>query len=131
MKKNQNTDEREESVKVEKIQNNKNQNKTLFETIKSKLIEMGVEYVKTNIEQSKNAIFGFIEKNIERRIRKEIRRYQFLLLSSIILLIGILFMLYAAFQFIAYIANLPLFLTNLIFGFFLILIGSIIYAINK
>jgi len=131
MKKTQNADDIEQSVKVEKIQQSKNQNRTIFETIKSKLIEMGVEYVKTNIEQSKNAIFGFIEKNIERRIRKEIRRYQFLLLSSIILLIGILFMLYATFQFISYIAELPLFITNLAFGFFLVIIGSIIYAINK
>ena len=103
----------------------------IFESIKNKLIEVGVEYVKANMEQSKNAILGFIERNIENRIRKEIRRYQMLTLGLIILMIGALFILYGGFEFISYLAGFPSFVTNLIFGFSLLVVGSIIYFVNK
>ena len=48
-----------------------------------------------------------------------------------LLIIGALFVLYGGFEFISYLANLPSFITNLLFGFFLIIIGSIIYYMNK
>lgn len=120
-----------DSVELEKISNKKNNTSTIFESVKNKLIEVGVEYVKSNMEQSKSAIFGFIERNIEARIKKEIRRYQMITLGLVVLIIGILFVLYSAFEFISYLAGFPSFLTNLLFGFFLLIIGSIIYAINK
>lgn len=117
-------------IKVEKTLKKSTTN-TIFESIKNKLIEVGVEYVKANMEQSKSAIFGFIERNIENRIRKEVKRYQMLTLGLIILIIGILFILYSGFEFISYLAGFPSFLTNLVFGFFLLLVGSIIYLMNK
>lgn len=131
MKKDSTESNIETETKIVKTQNQKSSAHNIFENVKNKLIEVGVEYVKANMEQSKSAIFGFIEKNIEARIKKEIRRYQMITLGLIVLLIGVLFVLYSAFEFISYLANFPSFLTNLIFGFFLLIIGSIIYAINK
>lgn len=131
MKKTQDNGEVLNNAEIIKNKNQKSPVSSIFESIKNKLIEVGVEYVKTNMEQSKNAIFGFIEKNIENRIRKEIRRYQMIFLGSTILLIGLLFVLYGGFEFISYLAGFPQFITNLLYGFCLLIVGSIIYFKNK
>jgi len=103
----------------------------LFDSIKNKLIELGIDFVKKNIETTKDQILKYIEKNLERRIKREIKRYITLSFGIFIVIIGTLFILYSTFEFIGYLLQFPSFIINLFYGLFLLIIGLFMYYYYK
>jgi len=103
--------------------------KGLVDTFKDKLIEVGVDYFKKNVEKTKKDILKYVEKTIEMKIKKEIKKYSFITVSFILMGLGSLFVLFGMIAGIVYLLNLPTFFTSIFFGGLLLLIGIIIYLI--
>ncbi len=102
---------------------------SLIDMAKAKLIEIGVDYFKKNIETSKKEIFKYIEKNIERKIKNEIKKQSFKIISLILFGLGIIFLIYSFFQILVLLLNLELFFVNILFGLTSVLIGIILYLL--
>ncbi len=71
-------------------------------------------------------IKGSVKRTLKGVIKKEIRKYTHSILSIIVLVIGMMFLMYGIIAAVLYLLELPLFLTNIIFGFILLIIGIII-----
>jgi len=102
----------------------------IVDSIKLKLLEIGTEYVKKNVENSKKEILKYIEKNIERKIKRELKKIINKIISIVLLAIGGLFLLYGTISVISFIFNFPTFVTILIFGLILTSIGIIFWKNN-
>jgi len=102
----------------------------ILESLKSKLIEVGVDYAKKNIEQSKKQIVKYIEKNIEKKIKKEIKKTVNKSIAFILFGLGASFLLFGFISMIVSLLSLPTFISPLTFGGFLFLVGLIIYLGN-
>ncbi|MDA3856124.1 MAG: hypothetical protein PF569_07750 [Candidatus Woesearchaeota archaeon] len=108
---------------------------TIVDELKNKLIESAVAYAKDNIDNSKKEIANYIEsrlkKNLEEKIRKEVKKYLYLSTSFLLFVVGALFLIYALIQILIHVLVLPNFIGNLIFSALLLLLGFILYIISK
>ena len=102
----------------------------LIDALKVKLIEMGTDYIKKKLESTKNDILKHLEKTIEKKVKREVRKYSYTLAAYLSLVLGGLFVLYGLIATIVYLLNLPLFITSIIFGFIFIIFGVIVYLLR-
>lgn len=103
---------------------------SLIDSVKLKLIEVGADYFKKKFETSKKDIIKYIEKEIDKKIRKEVRKITVKIIFYILLSLGGIFLLFGIFSAVIYLLELPEFLTSILFGLFLILIGVFIWGFN-
>lgn len=99
----------------------------LSDAIKSKLIEIGVDYFKKNIEKSKQEIVKYLEKSIEKKIKKEVKRATDKALFIVFVSLGALFVLYGIIAGVVEALGLAPFITQLVFGLLFLLVGVIFY----
>jgi len=98
----------------------------ITDILKSKLLEVGKEYLKDNLNKTKNQILKSIEKTFEKKIKKEIKKSIYKILSYVLLSLGGLFLLYGILIIILELLLLPSYLANILFGFILIIIGFLL-----
>lgn len=100
----------------------------IVDEIKSKLFEIGIDYLKRNVENSKREILRYIEKNIEIKIKREIEKISIKLMGGFFVGLGVFFLLYGLIAALIYVLQLPTFTANIIFGLLFAIIGLIIYS---
>jgi hypothetical protein len=103
---------------------------TIINSVKLKAFEIGKEYFKDKIETTKEDVLRYIEKTIEQKIKKEVKKILYSTVALILAITGIIFLIFGAIAALVHITNLPNFFTPLFFGLILML-GSIIIYINK
>jgi ABC-type xylose transport system permease subunit len=107
----------------------------IFDDIKNKLVDIALDYAKKNIESSKKEIASYLENkikaNIEMRVKKELKRYSFLVFSLVLLLIGVLLLVYSLFGIFGAFFEIPIYIVNLAYSLILLSIGSIVFIIYK
>ena len=107
----------------------------IFDEIKHKISEFIMDYAKKSLIRSQKEIFNYVEKQIELKIKKElkklVRKYSFIISGIILLGIGLLFLFYSLFEIIFYLLEVPEIFLNLTYGLFLIAVGFILYYSHK
>ncbi len=102
---------------------------TLLDSIKLKLIEVATDYVKANLQKTQKEIVKYAQKQIEIKIKKEVKKVSYKIAAYSLLGLGVIFFVYGLFSLASYLLNLPTFTTNLAFGGFLLIIGFVIWMI--
>ena len=112
----------------------KSQTNDLFDSFKKKLIDLGIDYVKTNFKFKKEDIAQYVEKhiqkNLEIKVKKEVRKQTYKFSSYVLLGLGFSFITYFILDLIVILLQLPAILTNLLFGLFLALFGALLYILR-
>jgi len=103
------------------------QKPTIVDSMKQKALEFGTQYFKEKVETTKDDILKYVEKIIEEKIKKELRKLVFGLISLILLSFGLIFIIYSGFETLVYFLGLPDFFVNIFFGILLLLFSFIIY----
>ncbi|MEC8220689.1 MAG: hypothetical protein VX028_01340 [Nanoarchaeota archaeon] len=101
-----------------------------FSSIKNKFSEFVSEQITINIKSIQKNIIKSIEKQIERKVRKIVKKVISKTLFLILTLIGVLFLSYGIIEMILVLLALPVFLTPIIYGSLLILVGLVIYGFS-
>jgi hypothetical protein len=101
---------------------------TILNSVKSKAFEIGKEYFKDKIETTKDDVLRYIEKTIEQKIKKEVKKILYSTVALILAITGIIFLIFGAIAALVHITNLPNFFTPLFFGLILMLSSIIIYV---
>lgn len=104
--------------------------KSFFSSIKNKFSEFVSEQITINMKSIQKNIIKNIEKQIERKVKKIVKKVISKTLFFILTLIGILFLSYGIIEMILVLLTLPLFLTPIIYGGLLILVGLLIYSFS-
>lgn len=100
---------------------------TIVDSIKEKAFEFGTQYFKEKFETTKEDILNYIEKTIEQKIKKEVRKFLLTTTSIILAITGITFLLFGTISALVHLAKLPGFFTELLFGLILLIVSLIIY----
>lgn len=100
---------------------------TIVSSIKDKAFEFGAQYFKEKFETTKEDILKYIEKTIEQKIKKEVRKFLFTVISILLAITGIIFLLFGGISALVHLAKLPGFFTELLFGLILLIVSLIIY----
>ena len=102
--------------------------KSLIDDIVSVFLKKFGDFVFNYIGKSQISkdIQGSVKRTLKDIIKREIRKYTLSILSVIVIIIGMMFLMYGIIAAVLYLLELPLFLTNIIFGFVLLIIGLII-----
>ncbi len=103
---------------------------TFFSSIKNKFSEFISEQITVNIKSIQKNIIKSIEKQIEKKVKRIVKKVISKTLFLILTIVGILFLSYGIIEMILILLTLPLFLTPIIYGSLLILIGLLIYGFS-
>ena len=98
--------------------------------IKEKSVEIGVDYFKRNTKFLEKDLTKYIEKVIERKIKKEVKKYTYSIFSIVFLTISSLFILFGLISMFTYGANLPTYMTSLIFGGIILMISLVFFLLK-
>lgn len=104
---------------------------SFFDNLKNKFYESSTEYFKRQFEKTKQEVFSQFEKKIEKKIKREIKKLSMKIISLIILATGLLILLFGIFSGLINLLQLPEFLAPISYGTFLLIIGLLIYLLNK
>ena len=108
-------------------------------SFKDNILEMLQDHLKQTIanafkkkfqEKKQDYLLKF-KKDIERKVKREVRKATFSVAALSLAVIGLLFLLYALVQLLSAILTLPNYVTNFLFAFFLLLLGALIYGVRK
>ncbi len=99
-------------------------------SIKSRLVEMATDYVKKNFENTKNDVLKYVEKTIEKKIKKEVRKYAYTSAAIVLFILSLLFIIYGIIGALSYLLEIPSFMTNIIFGALLLIVGLVVYLLR-
>lgn len=102
----------------------------VFSAVKDKMLEIGVDYFKKNFESTKKEVFKHIENIIEKKIKKELRKYSLTLIAIIALSLASFFLIYGLISMGVTLLNLPSFLSQIFFGLLLFTIAVVVYLIR-
>ena len=106
----------------------------MFDSFKKKLIEFGIDYVKKNFNFKKEDVAKYVERHIQRtlevRVRREVRKQVFRFSSYALLGLGGLFVVYFVLDLVASLLLIPDYFTNLLFGLFLVLMGFVLFLLK-
>ena len=100
---------------------------TIVSSIKDKAFEFGTNYFKDKFENSKEEFLNYIEKTIEQKIKREVRKFIYSTIAVILAITGIIFVVFGALAALVHLTNLPNFFTPLLFGLILMLIAALTY----
>ncbi len=100
---------------------------TIVNSLKSKAFEFGKEYFKEKIETTKEDVLRYIEKTIEQKIKKEVRKIVYSTIALILVITGLIFLVFGAIAALVHLTNLPEFFTPLFFGLILMITSFIVY----
>lgn len=103
---------------------------SFFSSIKNKFSEFISEQITINIKSIQKNIIKNIEKQIERKVKKIVKKVISKTLFLILTLIGVLFLSYGIIEMVLVLLTLPVFLTPIMYGSLLILIGLMIYGFS-
>jgi len=103
------------------------QKPTIVDSMKQKALEFGTQYFKEKVETTKEDILKYVEKIIEEKIKKELKKIIFGVISLIFLSFGIIFIVYSGLGALVFLLNLPEFFVNIFFGILLLLTSFIVY----
>jgi hypothetical protein len=99
-------------------------------SIKSRLVDMATDYVKKNFENTKKDVLKYVERTIEKKIKKEVRKYTYTGVAISLFILSLLFIVYGIIGVLMYMFELPSFVTNIIFGAILLIVGLIVYLLR-
>lgn len=104
----------------------------LFDSLKKKVVSLGIEYLRKNLQVQVEDVFKnaevYLKRKVERRIRYEVRRQVFNFLVVLFLFLGIGFLVYFLIDLMVLYLEIPVVFTNLLFGLFLILFSLVLYV---
>lgn len=112
----------------------KETSRRIKDDIKENLKETGRDFYHKTVKDGKDEVLIYLrdlEDRVERKIRKEVRKFTYRLAGLIILVVGVLFFLYGIFDWIQLAWNFGEYFTPLVFGLFLLIMGWIIYGSNS
>ena len=104
-----------------------NQNPTIIDSIKLKLLESGAEYFKSKFETTKEDILKYVEKTVEKKIKKELKKIIYQIIAIFLLIVGTITLIFGLIGMLVHFANLPNFFTPLLIGILLLLTSLIVY----
>lgn len=102
------------------MKNNFSKKKGFSDRVKDMFLDMVGNY-------AKREFITYFEKKIAKRIRYEVRKIVFSMISLILVMLGLVFLLYTAFDILITALDLPSFMTNFLFGSFLLIMGLIVF----
>lgn len=103
---------------------------SFVDSIKGRLTEVASDYFKKKFENTKEDVMKYIERTIQKKIKREIRKYTYTGISISLFLFGSLFLIYGAIATIVFLLSIPMFLTNIIFGSLLLVVGWFVYLLR-
>lgn len=102
----------------------------MIDKFKDRILDIVLDYLKDNVRKSGQEMLMQIEKRIERKIKREVKRYTLKVLSATLLLLGFLFVLYGMVAGVVYFLELPQFISPLVYGLLILVIGTIVFISN-
>ena len=118
-------------VEKKKLKSSQKSSEDVVDFFKKKVIELGTDYVKNNINISKEDVANYVqkqlEKKFEKKIKREVKRHVVIYLAYLMIVLALVFLSYSLFEVIVYVLELPLFVTNILFGIFLLSLGALLY----
>ena len=114
-----------------KKQKQETQTPDILQGLKERLIDWGKQQLHYHIEHSRKEIIRYVERQVERKFKQEIKRYVGVGIAFAIITLGAIFLLYGTIAAIVYLLSLPAVLTPIVFGILLSLTGLVIYLVYR